>query len=284
MRRFFNFGATAVLAAFACLPAWSQTSSGGTQGSSGQNQAAGTGQAAEPAQVGGQARAGAQVDAAGQVGATGRSRAYGDIGERPWFGNPGVREQLGIDENRFNQLNQGYGTAWSQYQQSLRGLGTNLTDRQRSERMRALRGDFDRTFSQSRDSVFTNPQARNRFNQLRYQYQGYGAFSDPTLQQRLGLTTEQRQRLGQYCDEWNGQMSDLEEAYANDPDTAATRYRDLQMQSRERLGTVLTPQQRRQWNETIGERYDFPADSYFGTDRRTARNPDGVVPNRTNRE
>ena len=283
MRRLFVFGTAIVLAAYACLPAWSQTSSGGTQGSSGQNQAAGTGQASEPAQVGGQARTGAQVDTPGQVGAGSRARVYGDLGERPWFGNPGVREQLGIDENRFNQLNQGYGTAWSRYNQSVRGLGNNLADRQRSERMRALRGDFDRNFSQSRDAVFTDPAARNRYNQLHYQYQGYRAFDDPTLQQRLGLTTEQRQRLGQYRDDWNGQMSDLEEAYANDPDTASTRYRDLQMQARERLGTVLTPQQRRQWSETIGESCDFPPDSYFGGER-TARNPEGAIPNPTLRQ
>ncbi|MEX2170590.1 MAG: hypothetical protein WD851_14840 [Pirellulales bacterium] len=275
--RLLTFG-TIIVAAFACLPAWSQTSSGGTQGGGQNPQAAGTGQAAEPAQVGGQARAGAQVDVPGQVGA-----GSGDIGERPWFGNPGVREQLGIDENRFNQLNQGYGTAWSRYNQSLRGLGNNLADRQRNERMRALRGDFDRNFSQSRDAVFTDPRVRTRYNQLHYQYQGYRAFDDPTLQQRLGLTTEQRQRLGQYRDEWNGQMSDLEEGYANDPDTASTRYRDLQMQSRERLGTVLTPQQRRQWNETIGDNYDFPPDSYFGGER-TARNPEGAIPNPTLRQ
>lgn len=280
--RLLTFG-TIMVAAFACLPAWSQTGSGGTQDGGQNPQAAGTGQAAEPAQVGGQARAGAQVDAPGQVGAGNRARAYGDIGERPWFGNSGVREQLGIDENRFNQLNQGYGTAWNRYNQSTRGLGNNLAERQRSERMQALRGDFDRNFSQSRDAVFTDPAARNRFNQLRYQYQGYRAFDDPTLQQRLGLTTEQRQRLGQYRDNWNTQMSDLEEAYATDPDSAAERYRELQTQSRERLGTVLTPQQRRQWNETIGESYDFPPDSYFG-DERTARNPEGATPNPTLRQ
>ena len=196
---------------------------------------------------------------------------FGGPGPRPWFSDPNVRQQLGLDENRFNQLNQSYDSAWRRYSQNVRGLG-NAADPLRRERMRALRDEFERDFSLSRDTVINDPRTRDRYNQLYYQYQGYGAFEDPALQRRLNLTPQQRRQLGRAGEKWNSQMSRLGELFTLDPDSAARQYRVLQTETRERLGALLTPQQRRQWNESIGDSFEFSPESYFETDR-TARNP-----------
>lgn len=267
-----------ILIALACSHAWSQTNPGGGQ-TSNDSSPASQQPTPEPAAAGGQAQPSVQVD----VRAPGRrTSGYGGINQRPWFENRAVREQLRLNENQFNRLNQAYQRAWRQYNQNVTGLGEGLSAEARQERMQALRNDFDRDFSQARSTVFNDPQIRDRYNQLNYQYRGYEAFQEPDLQQRLNMTPEQRQQIGQLRDEWNAEMGDVEQLYSTDPDAAADRYRQLQMQSQERLGTFLTPEQQRRWSETIGDRFDFPADTYFDSDR-TARRPISRLPERNRR-
>jgi hypothetical protein len=262
-----SFAAGLVVVAYAGAPIWSQTTPDGTQ--TGNEPAPATQQGTEPAQVGGQA----QDQTPGSVRVpTRRFPDYGRINQRPWFADPGVREQLRLNENQFNRLNQAYGTAWRRYNQNVTGLGDDLTADVRRQRMQALRDEFDRDFSRARTAVFNDPRIRDRYDQLNYQYRGYGAFGDADLQQRLNLTPQQRRQMSELRDDWNAQMSDIEQSFATDPDTASQRFRDLQMQSRGRLGTVFNPQQQRQWSETIGEPFDFPAETYFD-DTRTVRRP-----------
>jgi hypothetical protein len=270
------FASAVAFTVFGNTLAWSQTSPSGTQ--TGNEPPATTQQQTnEPAQVGSQADV--QSTAPNSLR---RYPDYGGISRQPWFSNADVRAQLQLDENRFNQLNQAYGRAWRQYNQNVTGLGDDLSDEIREQRMAELREDFNRDFSRTRDPLFNDPRIRNRYDQLQTQYRGYSTFNDPAVQRRLNITPEQQRALNQYRDDWNTQMSDIEQSYSTDPDTANERYRQLQLQSQERLGTVFTPQQRRQWGDMIGDRFDFPADTYFD-DTRTVRRPGRTFPERTRR-
>jgi hypothetical protein len=271
-----TFAGVIALSTFGNAITWSQTNPGGTQ-TGNEPPAATQQQTNEPAQVGGQANVQGTVQ-----GTLRRVPDYGGISRQPWFSNSAVREQLQLDENRFNRLNEAYGRAWRQYNQNVTGLGDDLADDIRQQRMAELREDFNRDFGSARDTVFNDPRIRSRYDQLQTQYRGYSAFNDPDVQRRLNLTPEQRQQIGQFRDEWNAQMGEVEQLYATDPDTASERYRQLQLQSQERLGTTLTPDQRRQWSEAIGDRFDFPADTYF-EDSRTVRRPNRRLPDRARR-
>ena len=184
-------------------------------------------------------------------------------GRNPWFGNANVRRQLKLDDTQYTRLNEGYVQYWTPYNQTITTLPADLNEQERQRRMAEAYGTFNTNFGKTTTQVFTDPQIRNRYSQLNYQYQGYGAFNDPTLQEKLRLTDEQRQAFNRYNTEWQKQMDTYARDYATDRTRVEKEFPNTWKQYRENVNTTLTPEQRKTWNETIGEPYDFPADVYF---------------------
>lgn len=221
------------------------------------------------------ARAQTQLDQQAKAGVNVQSGAYGGINQTPWFSNPTIRQQLQLNDDQFNQLNKGYTQSWSRYNQGLTGLDKTLADEQRIQRNQDLTGAFYKDFSKSTDGVFTDKTARQRYNQLDLQYRGYGAFSDPAIQQQLNLTDEQRQKFNKYHNEWNHQMHAWQRDFANDRDGVTSKFSDARKEWQNRINSTLTPEQRTMWNDMRGKPFDFPADVYFqnGTTTNTTLKP-----------
>jgi len=208
----------------------------------------------------------------GQKGLPGQQGGYqGGIGQTPWFSNPQVRQQFKLTDQQYNALNQAYGTAWQQYQQGIQGLDKGLTDAQRAQRIQEMQQGFYRNFGTNLSQTINDPQQLQRFQQMQLQYRGYGAFSDPTVQEKLKLTPEQRQKLGQYGTEWEKEMTGLAQGYEKDPTAAGKRFSELQTQAGERLNTILTPEQQRAWQEMTGPRYTFQPGIYFPANPGTGK-------------
>jgi hypothetical protein len=128
-------------------------------------------------------------------------RLYGNA--RPWFASPRVRQELKLDDNAYNTLNRTYVQYWTPYNQVVVGVPADLEPAQRQQRIATAYGTFNTGFNKAATQVFVDPDIRNRYNQLHLQYQGYGAFQDPTIQTRLKLTDQQRQTFNRYYNDWN---------------------------------------------------------------------------------
>jgi len=212
------------------------------------------------------------VQAQGQKGATppaqkgaGQQSAYhGGYGQTPWFANQQIRQQFNLNDQQFNQLNKGYGESYNRYQDGMKGLGQNLTPAQRSQKMNDLQQNFYKDFSGSANTVL-NAEQQQRYNQLHMQYQGYNAFSNPTVQEKLKLTPEQAHTFNQERQQWHDQMNALGQGYTTDNAAANSKYNELRKQSMGRMNTVLTPEQRTAWQQMTGQAYNFPASAYFQT-------------------
>jgi hypothetical protein len=201
---------------------------------------------------------------AGPTSAHRETTMYGTPGATPWFGDQVVRQQLNLTNDQFNALQRAYNQAWSRYQTELGQVGRySPTDAQRIKKMSDLQASFYQNLNGAVDRSITNPQQRQRYNQLYLQYQGYNAFSDPGVQQNLNLTSEQREKLNQYGQDWNRQMAALQQAYQTNPAAATLRYNQLMQQQAQRYSSVLTPQQQQMWQEMTGQPYTFPAGTYF---------------------
>jgi len=201
---------------------------------------------------------------------------YGGIGQTPWFSNPNIRQQLKLNDEQYNQLNKAYQQEWNRYQQGYNQLDKNLTDQQRADQVRKLQGQFYNSLSTDINKTITDPTARQRFNQMYWQYRGYDAFNDPMLQQKLNLTPEQRQKLEQYGMTWNKQMDTLGQQYGTDQQGAIKQFGQLQQQSGQQLNSLLTPDQRQTWQQMMGTPYQFPPTVYFqgaGKSSQAAPNP-----------
>jgi hypothetical protein len=188
---------------------------------------------------------------------------YGGLGQTPWFGDKTVREQFKFSDDQYNALNKAHGDAWTTYNTGVGRLEGTLTDAQRAQKMQELRASYHRSVDGSVDRVITDPQQRRRYNQLYLQYQGYTAFNDPTIQQQLKLTDDQRQKLAQYGQEWNQQMATYHEAYETDPIGTTKRYNEAVQKNGQRFNSVLNQQQQQTWRQMTGAPYNFTPGVYF---------------------
>jgi hypothetical protein len=215
-------------------------------------------------QVKGPAGQGAQVQ--GQP-VSPQGANYGGFNQNPWFGDQAVRSHLKFSADQYNGLNKAYGEAWTKYNSNLGQLGNTLTGQQRAKKLQDLQATFHRSVNASIERVLTDPQQRQRYEQLHLQYQGYGAFNDATLQQKLRLTDEQRQKFAQYRQEWHKQMGLYHQSYPTDPQSTTNRYNELAKQTSERFNSVLNEEQKHMWSQITGEPYHFPPSVHFVTVR-----------------
>ena len=133
------------------------------------------------------------------------------INQTPWFSNQGIRSQLNLNDQQYNALNRAYGQAYTHYSSNLGQLGNTLTPQERAQKMQEMRSNFDESMNQATQKYITDPTQQQRYNQLYMQYQGYDAFSNPQIQQKLNLTDQQRQQLQQYGSKYNQQLSTLQQ-------------------------------------------------------------------------
>jgi hypothetical protein len=187
------------------------------------------------------------------------------MSQTPWFSNQDIRQHFKLTDQQFNQLNQTYGEHYGIYQQGVNKFGKDLNPEQRFEKMQELQQRFNKDFSATANNVFTDPQQRQRYNQVYLQYQGYNAFSDPSVQEKLNLTPEQRQQIAQYGQDWDKRMNDLGRTYQTDREGSTKQFNEMRTQSGERLNTVLTPEQQKSWQQMTGEPYQFQPSVYFQT-------------------
>ena len=187
------------------------------------------------------------------------------VGQTPWFSNQDVRQHFKVSDQQYNQLNKSYGESYGRYQEGMTKFGKDLSAEQRAQKMGELQQGFNKSFTTSANEVFIDPQQRQRYNQLNLQYQGYNAFTDPMVQEKLNLTTEQRQKIGQQGLEWHKQMNELGRTYPTDREGTTRKYNELRTQSGEQINTVLTPDQQKAWQQMTGEAYPFQPSVYFQT-------------------
>jgi hypothetical protein len=187
---------------------------------------------------------------------------FGGWNRSPWFADPRVRQELRLKSDQFDQLQNNYSRSWNVYDRGLAGLQNDLTDEQRGIQQRELGQTFQNEFSGSLDQLLADPAQRLRFGQLYLQYQGFNAFNDPTVQQRLNLTDRQQRQLSRLQQEWDEQMQALSQEFARERNGTA-RFYELRQQAGERIVNVLTDEQRRMWQQMLGRPFDFPPEVYF---------------------
>src|SRR5687767_2078039 len=128
MSRLFTFATASALAACIGATAWSQNAQSGGAGTAGASGSAGVAGSAGATGTAGQAGAATNAGAAGQAGANqfrspsnvpgrqqfisppanGNNFDFNDPLRRPFFMDPGARQQLNMNDQQFNRLNQSY--------------------------------------------------------------------------------------------------------------------------------------------------------------------------------
>jgi hypothetical protein len=189
--------------------------------------------------------------------------AQGGVNQAPWFLNPQVQRQLNFNNAQMNGMTKAYQDAWQSYQKTVNSIDPKLSPAQRQERLYELRQNFYNDFSSAPDGFLKDPNQRQRYDQLHWQYRGYGAFSDPFVANRMKLTPAQVEKIGAYQNDWATEMNKLGALYRKNPTGVEGQFTKLQAQHSAQILSVLTPAQRQAWQQMTGTSYSFGPDAYF---------------------
>jgi hypothetical protein len=201
----------------------------------------------------GQGAKGQGTSVAGQA-----SPGLGGINKTPWFQDPAIRRELGVDEQQFRRLSEAHAEIFGRFQDRLSALD-KLNEAQRAERLRELSRTFNTDANRAAVDILQEQQ-RQRFNQLFLQQQGFSAFTDPQLQRDLSLSEQQLQQLRKFGDVFDRDMQGI----VRDPASAdAARRYDALMKSRmDQINSVMNAQQQQAFQRMMGQPFNFPRPNF----------------------
>ncbi len=174
----------------------------------------------------------------------------------PLYGMDDVSRSMNLSPQQITQLNQLTDQTQAAYRDRYTQLNS-LPEAERASRLQALNQQYQGDWMRGARTIFNENQL-SRYQQLNYQYGGFGSLADPEVQKRLNLTEAQRNALRQNLEWSSQQLGNLNRLGVDDREKAAQAYRTYQEQHQQRFTQFLTPEQMRTWREMTGEPYSFP--------------------------
>jgi hypothetical protein len=156
-----------------------------------------------------------------------------------------VQDELGLSENQRAAIEQ-MQMNWGQRMWEVMRRGPGEQERQRLE----LARDQEKRV----EKLLTAEQLR-RFKQIARQYIGPLAFSDPEVIDALRLSADQRNRIRAILDEAGPSATKF--GPHGGPRNWAEWLTEAERRALERILGVLSPEQRRKWDELTGEPFRF---------------------------
>jgi hypothetical protein len=190
-------------------------------------------------------------------------KTYYPVSETPWFSDPGVRRELGVNDEEYSRLHEGYGQAWDRYDQKRLQMSPTISEQERLKQNDDLHGAFHSDVAKLPQDRVANSIMRQRYNQLYWQHRGIGAFNDADMQKRLELNPSQRLKFRDMERDWNSRMDGLRRTYSADPDRILKRFNEGRTEFNEGIRSLLDEKQLEGWKEMTGKPYEFPPEVYF---------------------
>lgn len=182
--------------------------------------------------------------------------------EIPWFSHPAIRRKLNLTQDEYRRLSAAYTQAWQTYQSDL-SARNQVIEEPLVEQQKDPYDSFNLALSSGADEAITDPSARQRYDQIYWQYRGFDAFSDPAVIGRLALTAKQRSQFDIANRRWNETMVTLSKSYLKDRAGTIGRFNRVQTEAQEQINLALSPAQRAEWRKIAGTPYAFPPDAYL---------------------
>jgi len=208
----------------------------------------------------------------------------GGYTQTPWFADQNARQQLGISNDQFNQLNKAYTNYWRDINSGANkagntgtggtgtsgtggtgtggagvgasGTGASGTGQTSPTQKSNAVANFGQQTSKAAQDIL-KPEQYNRFRQMDLQSRGWHAFSDPDVQKKMNFTDQQREQLQLYQTRWNQSMNQVYSSNDQNRDSAMKAYQDARQQYAKQMQQFLTPEQRQTWAQMTGDPYEF---------------------------
>lgn len=175
--------------------------------------------------------------------------------------NASVQEHLKLTDEQKTQIQGAFDDLNEQRRQlyeELRDVPAEQRAQKTAEIQKLVQQLTDET-SQAMRSVLTPEQAR-RLEQILLQQQGLRALSDAKIAEQLKLTEDQQRRIAEVRSQSEKKRQNLVQQVAKrqiKPDEYQARLQELNTQTETDTLDVLTKQQREQFQELQGEKFEF---------------------------
>jgi hypothetical protein len=164
---------------------------------------------------------------------------------------PEVQAELKLSDEQKTKLTEMLGQ-----QRGGRRGGGQFQDLSREERQRQLAER--REAQQKQLAAILNADQLKRYRQLELQQQGMSALRQTAVQDELKLTADQKSKVEAALQEQAQAMRDARQDAAGDRAAIRAKTAEIRKKSEEKLGAILTEEQKTQWKAMLGAPFTFP--------------------------
>jgi Spy/CpxP family protein refolding chaperone len=151
--------------------------------------------------------------------------------------------------------------------QSMREELQDASPEERTEKMQALQRELSVSVNKDLKEILNADQLK-RFQQINLQAQGFMAFNNPELQEKLKFTAEQKSQLKEVTEEFQTAQRDAFQQMQDDREAGRAAMTKASEAAREKAMKMLTSEQKAAWEEMTGKPFKMPAMQPPGQRRR----------------
>lgn len=165
--------------------------------------------------------------------------------------NKSVQQEIKLDETQIAKTTKVVEDAGAKMREKME----DIPDDQRRERIpQIFRAANEEVKSALKDVL--KPEQMTRLEQISRQQQGIQAFTDPTVQEKLQLSDDQKSRLKEISDNSSTQMREIFSNAGDDRQAAMQKMTALRKETLEKGVAVLSDDQKKTWKDLTGEPFE----------------------------
>lgn len=162
--------------------------------------------------------------------------------------NPQVQQELKLTEEQIQKVEQ----LGEQMREKFRGLGQELrglSPEEREKRLQAVNEEVEKELAK-----ILKEQQLKRLKQISLQVEGLAALARPEIAKQVGLTEGQLKQINEILREANEKRRAIfQQGPGGDPQARFQELQKIRQWVDEQIGKLLTEQQKKKWQELIGE-------------------------------
>jgi Spy/CpxP family protein refolding chaperone len=161
--------------------------------------------------------------------------------------SPQVQQELKLTDQQRQQLEQ----LGEQWREKMRGL-RYLPPEDRWQKGEGMRAEVEKQLATT-----LNEQQMKRLKQIALQVEGYAALERPEIADQVGLTKEQRQKIRDILRQAGEKRREAFQQGQGDRQAAFQRMREIRQWVDGEIEKLLTPEQKKKWQELVGAPFKF---------------------------
>jgi len=165
---------------------------------------------------------------------------------------PNVQKDLKLSDEQVGKVQDTLREIQQNHSSDFAGL-RDLSQEERQEKMRTLGKTIN---DEVKKALSFSAEQSKRYDQIGLQARGFGAFSDPTVQEKLKLTDDQKSKVREIAEAARAQFQPgafNKDASQEEREAARKKFTEMNKENMNKVLAALTDDQKKAWKELTGE-------------------------------